>query len=91
MATEKTYTVGEAAKLIGCTNWVLQRMFQEKRLPEPKRFGSYRVLTDEDIEGAKKILAERERKRLAGEDIKRARQIRAEKRAARIRNENGPG
>jgi hypothetical protein len=50
MATaDRMWMVGAAAKAIGIDGWQLARLFQRHLVPEPRRFGRYRVIDPADL------------------------------------------
>ncbi len=57
MAEQRLFTLSEASAELGTTFWRLAYLYRAKRLPEPRRFGGKRLLTDEDLERARQVMA----------------------------------
>jgi hypothetical protein len=55
-ATATTFTTGEASRVLGVPEWRLTSLYKRGLLAEPRRFGPYRVLTEEDVEQARLAL-----------------------------------
>lgn len=55
---EKLLTLGEAAERLGTQLWKVQRVFDRKRLPEPRRVGRTRVVPETDLPRVEKALRE---------------------------------
>jgi hypothetical protein len=45
----EVFSVVEAARRLGVPAWKVPRLFELKRLPPPRRVGSWRVLTVDDL------------------------------------------
>jgi cytochrome c553 len=45
----KTYTVGQAAGLLGQPYWRIHHAYRAGKVPEPARFNNARQLNDEDL------------------------------------------
>lgn len=52
------YTTGEAARLIGCPEWRVGRLYVRGVLPEPRRHAGARLLTPDDVELVRAALVE---------------------------------
>jgi hypothetical protein len=57
---EKFLTLGDAAQRIGhgCRRWMIQRIFERGILPQPKRIGLYRILSESDLGNIERVLRE---------------------------------
>jgi excisionase family DNA binding protein len=42
-------TLGQAAERLGVPIWQVQRLYERKRLPAPRRLGRFRAVTEEDL------------------------------------------
>jgi hypothetical protein len=48
-AQKQAFTIGDVARRLGVRPWQVRRIFERGILPEPLRFGAYRLLTDTDL------------------------------------------
>lgn len=53
---EKMLTLGEAAKSLGVDTWQVQRLFERGLLPEPARFGRYRMVKESELPTVREAL-----------------------------------
>ncbi len=51
-----TYSMGQAADLLGISYWKLSRLFRDGKLPEPPRVAGARILTEQDLARAQKLV-----------------------------------
>jgi hypothetical protein len=45
----KFLSTGQAARRLGAAEWQVARLFVRNLLPEPTRFGRYRLIAEEDL------------------------------------------
>ena len=53
---KQAYTVGDAARRLGVHPWQVRRIYERGILPEPLRFGAYRLITDSELPALEEAL-----------------------------------
>jgi hypothetical protein len=48
-SVKSEYTVGDLARRWGIEEWKIRRVFDCGDLPQPRRFGLYRIIPSEDV------------------------------------------
>jgi hypothetical protein len=57
-ASKRFLTTGEAARRLGAAEWQVARLFVRNLLPEPARFGRYRLIDESDLPQLREALVE---------------------------------
>ncbi len=52
------YTTGQVGRLLNVPEWRISSLYKRGLLPEPQRFGPYRMLTEADVEACRAKLIE---------------------------------
>ena len=55
----KTFTTQQVAELLGVEPWRVRRLYEDRSLPEPQRFGGARVISSADVPAVIDALRER--------------------------------
>jgi DNA-binding transcriptional MerR regulator len=43
------FTIGAVGRRYGVPPWQVRRLFERRLLPEPRRFGAYRMVTEDEL------------------------------------------